>query len=81
MGLEMGNELLKEWYLGQIEECKEYIQLDKQWIATLNGFREKYQHNWKIVEVCRELVFHHIKSIQGETKEIGNLKKTIKRIG
>ena len=71
----VGNGILKEWYLCEIEQSKEYIALNKQWISTLTGFRESYQNNWQIVEACRELIFHHTKEIQREAKEIGNLRK------
>ena len=69
--------ILKEWYLYEIEQSKGYITLNKQWISTLNGFRETYQNNWQIIEVCRELISYHTKEMQKETEEIGNLRKTI----
>ena len=71
----VGDDILKEWCLYEIEQSKGYITLNKQWISTLNRFREKYQNNWQIVEACRELIFHHTKEIQREAKEIGNLRK------
>ena len=73
--------ILKEWYLYEIEQSKGYITLNKQWISTLNGFRETYQNNWQIIEVCRELISYHTKEMQKETEEIGNLRKTINQLG
>jgi hypothetical protein len=72
--------ILKQCYLGQIQECKEYIKLDKEWISTLNGFREKYQGNWRIVEACRELIFYHTKAIRKEVREIESLRATINQL-
>ena len=75
-----GQEILTGWYLGQIEECLEYIQLAKEWISTLNGFREKYAQNWKLVEACRELIFYEVREIQKEAWEIETLRKTISQL-
>ena len=72
-----GREILTEWYLGQMAENMEYIRMDQGWISALNEFREKYQHNWRIVEACRELIFYHTKEIQEEVREIERLRKNI----
>jgi len=76
-----GNGILKEWYLYEIEQSKRYITLSQQWISTLNGIRERYQGNWRIMEACREIIFYHMKEIQKETEEIGSLRRAIGQLG
>lgn len=79
--MEIEDSVIKLWLLSQIEESMQYIRLDKEWISTLNEFREKYQNNWRIVEACRELIFYHVKDIQEEAKEIERVRKVINQPG
>jgi len=63
-------ENLKQWNLGFIEECKDYIKQSGDWIATLNRIRERDSDNWQLCELCREIIFYEQKAIQEEMNEI-----------
>ena len=80
MGLTEGNNFLIEFWEEGVEQAKEYIVLDKEWIATLNRIREEYPNNWRIVEACRELIFYYTKEIQEEAQEIEDLRKAISQL-
>lgn len=75
-----GSEILKNYYLGHIEESKEILQIKNQLVAALNGVRERYPQNWKIVEAARELIFYCQKDIESEMKEIEATRESIRQL-
>ena len=75
-----GSDVLKEYYESSINDRLDHIRFVSLENKTLQGIREKNQGSWKIVELCREIMFGNAKSVEYCHEGIENDRRAIKEI-
>ncbi len=72
---------LKEYYEGSIEENLDIIKFIHATNGVFQGVRERNQNSWKIVELCREILFDNGKWVQALMEKIEDGRNEIKKLG
>lgn len=72
---------IKEYYEWSIEERQRYIIFVGEENKVFQRIRENNQNDWKILELCKELLFENARLIQFYTEGIENDRKAIKELG
>jgi hypothetical protein len=72
--------ILKEFYEESIKDDLEYIRFIGEESKVLQRIRESYQDNWKIVELCREILFENAKFARKLREGIEDDQRTIKEL-
>jgi hypothetical protein len=75
------NNPLKEYYEWSIKNYLEDIRFKSEENKIFQRIRENHGGNWKIVELCRELMFDNVKFSQYLMKGIENDRRAIKELG
>jgi len=70
----------KAYYEDSINEMLDHIQFINVENKTLQVIREANQGNWKIVELCREIIFENVRSVEFYFKGIENDREAIKKL-
>ncbi len=76
-----GNFSLKEYYEGSIDEDLYIIKFIHSTNGVFQGIRERNQASWKIVELCREILFDNTKWVQSLMEKIEYARTQIKKLG
>ncbi len=72
---------LKEYYEGSIEEDLDIIKFIHSTNGVFQGVRERNQDSWKIVELCREILFDNTKWVQALVEKTENARNENKKLG
>ena len=72
---------LKEYYEWSIQDDLDFIKFLHSNVKVFQVIREKNQSNWKIVELCREILFDNAKWVQRLMERIEYARETIKKLG
>ena len=70
--------VIKRYYEGRITDSLNHILFIGEENRVFQRIRESHRNNWKIIELCREILFYNAKEIKYITKEIENDRVTIK---
>jgi hypothetical protein len=79
--VEKGPMAIKEMYEVSIKDELEYIRFIGEENKTLQNIRESHQSEWKIVEMCREIMFNNAKEVNSLLGEIEDDRRKIKELG
>ncbi len=73
--------ILKEYYEWSIKNYLEDMRFKGEENKVFQRIRENYAGNWKIIELCRELMFDNAKFSQSLREKIEDDRKAIKELG
>ncbi len=73
-------DVLKEFYEYSIAERLDHIRFIGSENKVFQGIREQNQDNWQIVELCREILFENVKSVEYYMEGIENDRAEIKKL-
>jgi len=73
--------ILKEYYEWSIKEYMGEMKFIGEENKVFQRIRENHADNWKIVELCRELLFDNAKLSQSLRERIEDDRKAIKELG
>ncbi len=71
---------LKELYGESVQDSLEYIRFIGEENKTLQSIRESHQDKWKVVELCREIMFDNTKKVNSLLREIEDDRSKIKEL-
>jgi hypothetical protein len=73
--------ILKEYYEWSIKNYLEDIRFKGEENKVFQRIRENHANNWKIVELCRELLFDNAKFSKYLMERIEDDRRAIKELG
>jgi hypothetical protein len=76
-----GDPFLKNLYEWFIDVDLDYIRFLGSENKVFQRLRENYQHNWEIVELCREALFDNAKEIAFLRGRIEDERANLKKLG
>jgi len=77
----VGSSFLKEYYEWSIQDDLDLIKFIHSEGKVFQGIRERNQNSWKIVELCREILFDNAKWVQALMEKIEDGRNEIKKLG
>ncbi len=71
----------QSFYQEGIDDRRDYIKFIHKENKTLQSIRENFQSEWKIVELCREIMYENAKKINQLMVWINDDRTEIKKLG